>query len=156
VVLLLGAVLTLAAAPSAQAAAAPTAAAASTCTVPNVYGLTSDAAVYQLRLAGFSFFNIVHDESDLTGTVYSVSPAVGSQVPCDSTIALRTAKCVVPDVHEWRIKPAMDMITARHLKPKVNGQGADWVMSQSPLGGTQVKCRSTVNLTPGPAGTDPR
>ncbi len=163
VVLLLGAVLTLAAAsPSAQAAAAPTAAAASTCTVPNVIGNQVGGAMILIRWVGFAdvFYwedgDVAHDE------VTSVWPAVGSRVSCNTTVEIHGRPCYtsVPLVEDTSIKFAMDTISRFRLVPHVNyppgGSYADYVLSQNPKAGWPVKCFTTVYLTPGPADTDPR
>jgi eukaryotic-like serine/threonine-protein kinase len=126
--------------------------------VPNVVGQTQGAAQAALSSAGFATVNVQQQSSgDVpNGTVISVDPPAGTQVPPNQAITLVVSsgqeRVGVPNVEGLNEANARTQLEAAGLSVSVSQEdvsnpGQDGrVLRQSPSAGQQVDRGSTVNI----------
>lgn len=119
--------------------------------VPDVMGMTRDAAVAALAQAGFDTESRP-SEAGSDWKVNDQTPTSEEQADCGSTVTidLETSAVTVPDVVGQSQDQAEQKIRDAGLEPSVSsGEAADphVVDSQDPAAGTKVAPGSTVTLT---------
>jgi eukaryotic-like serine/threonine-protein kinase len=123
--------------------------------IPNVVGLTQEAATTALQSAGFTVGTIqqVDDNAQQKGNVLSTEPAVGAVTPFSTPITLKvaTGKVPVPDVRTKNFGVAQDTLQKAGLTSQIQqvddataAEGT--VLDQSPAPSTVVDVGSSVTL----------
>src|SRR6202040_490129 len=127
-------------------------------TVPNVEGLTQDAASTAITAAKLTVGAVTQQTSDTvaTGKVISQDPASGNSVaqgsPVNLVISSGPQMVTVPNVEGFPQDAATTAITAAKLtggtvtQQSSNAVAADNVISQDPASGSSVAQGSPVNL----------
>jgi serine/threonine-protein kinase len=125
-------------------------------TVPDVKGLTLEAATQELEDKGFEVESKEVVSERTVGTVTDQSPNAGVDKPKGTTITLSIAKespkVTVPDVINKPLAEAQAQLTPLGLEVDTQETERDdvapgTVVQQTPVGNTQVKPGSTVTLT---------
>jgi beta-lactam-binding protein with PASTA domain len=122
--------------------------------VPDVAGMAEADAVSALTTVTLAVGTVTHEYSATVpaGHVVSHDPAAGTIVPVGSAVDLVIALAVVPDVVGMAKVDANSLITAAGLALGNSSYeysdtiGAGVVISQNPLGGTQLLAGSSVDL----------
>ncbi len=132
-------------------------------TVPDLAGLDLFPALAALQQAGLKASPTSRDVPSDTvpkGKVVGTDPPAGTQLPPDSEVVVLLSSGpsldTLPNVVSLQRGPAQDQITALGCSVRVSFQPGpparkDIVLSQSPVGGTQVECNKDyfVNITVG-------
>jgi len=126
----------------------------STETVPNVEGLTLDAAVARMQDDGFKTGIVSEQNEAAEGTVFRQSPSGGSEADKGSTVQLFSSKgpadVTVPNTVGVSETDARDRLAAVGLTASVVKVFSDvdegQVVAQDPEGGTSAAKDSTVRL----------
>jgi len=130
-----------------------------TVVVPDVSGMTADAAAQQLKSVGLaSNATEVTDATKTPGTVVAQDPAAGTKVSKGATVKLSVVKVPtavnVPDVTgldqstaTTNLQSAGFVVAVAQKSTTPDQVGK--VLSQNPMGGTQAEKGSTVTITVG-------
>jgi serine/threonine-protein kinase len=129
--------------------------------VPSVINEPIDQASSELQALGFHVSTNFVDSNQPANTVIDQNPSSGTSIGKGSTVTLTVSKgpktTPVPDVTSYDLTLAQQTLQASGFRSHVTYQDvADpsqdgVVLSQSPVGGTQGKPRTTVELTVGRA-----
>ncbi|MGY1813161.1 Stk1 family PASTA domain-containing Ser/Thr kinase [Blastococcus sp. SYSU D00820] len=120
--------------------------------VPDVVGLTPEAATTNLQALGFTVTQTTGRSADVDpGEVMAVSPAPGEAAPYGSQVTIQVSEglpqVTVPDVTGLSEADAVAALQAAGLQAEVtNFIAGDRVRSQSPRGGEVVELGTTVDI----------
>jgi serine/threonine-protein kinase len=124
--------------------------------VPNVVGLTADAATSQLKSAGLDVERVDEGNDAAPGTVFDQDPDAAAAADKGSAVTIHVSKgpvlIEVPTVEGQDVADARNALVEAGFKVNIvnredNNEPANRVLDQNPAGGTKAAEGATVTLT---------